>query len=166
MRTIRTKIYKFDELNDKAKQKVIDQHSDINVSYNWWEGVYDDAKEIGLKIEEFDLDRADYCHGNFILAANEVAQNIFNNHGEVCNTYKTAEKFMGEWQPVFNEYIQKEGTQLEEKLMDIEKDFLTNLLEDYKKMLKEDYEYQISDEAIIETILANDYEFTADGIIF
>ena len=82
MRTIRTKVYKFSELSDKAKQKAIEKFYDINVDYDWWESVYEDAKNIGLKITGFDIDRASYCNGDFILSACEVAQNISNKHGE------------------------------------------------------------------------------------
>lgn len=160
-RTIRTKVYKFDELNENAKQKAIEWGSDLNVDYDWWESVYEDAANIGLKITKFDIDRGSYCKGNFTIAANEVAANIFRDHGEQCETYKTAFAFMEEWQPVFGTYMETEEG--EQKLMDIENDFETNLLEDYRIMLQKEYEYQTSEAAIIETIQANEYEFTEDG---
>ena len=162
-RTIRTKIYKFNELSDKAKEKVLSDFSYINVMFDWWEYVYNDAKEIGLKITSSDID-SDECDGEFSLAAQEVAQNIFNTHGESCNTYKTAEKFMEKWQPVFNNYMQTEEG--EEALITLETNFLNVLLEDYKTMLKNEYEYLTSEAAIIETIESNDYEFYVTGVNF
>lgn len=42
MRTVRTKIYKFQELEEKAKKKALESLSDINVDYDWWDFVYDD----------------------------------------------------------------------------------------------------------------------------
>jgi len=101
MKTIEIKLYKFSELSKEAKQKAITELCDINVNYDWRESSYEDAKNIGLKITGFDLDREGYCNGEFLLSANEVCQNIFNEHGEMCETYKTAESFMEEWQPVF-----------------------------------------------------------------
>lgn len=164
MRTIRTKVYQFSELSEKAKNKAIEWGYDINICHDWWEVIYEDAKEIGLKLTGFDIGRGRNCDGEFILAANEVAQNIFNSHGEVCETYKIAEKFMEEWQPVFNTYMETEDG--EDKLMEIEGDFLNSLLNQYLISLSNEYDYQTSDEAIIETIEANEYEFKEDGSRF
>lgn len=162
-RTIRTKVYLFNELSEDVQQKVIENNYHINVDYNWWESTYDDAKEIGLKITGFDIDRGNYCEGEFLLSANEVAHNIFNSHGEVCKTYKTANDFMNEWQPVFNEYLEKEGYELENKLQELESDFLKSLCEDYLIMLRDEYEYQTSKDQVKEAIISNEYEFTKDG---
>lgn len=161
MRTIEVKVYKFDELSEESKQKALEKLIDINVDYEWYQFTYEDAKRIGLKLTEFDLDRNRHANGEFTLAANEVAQNIFNEHGENTETYKTAEKFMEKWQPIFDKYMQTEEG--EDELMEIEDNFLKELLSDYAIMLQHEYEYLISDEAIIETIKANDYEFTEDG---
>jgi len=48
-------------------------------------------------------------------------------------------------------------------LQEMEDDFLNSLIEDYSIILQNESEYLQSDEAIKETILANDYEFTKDG---
>lgn len=168
MRTIRIKLYKFNELSESAKQKAIENLSDINVDYDWWESIYEDAENTGLKITSFDLDRNRHAEGEFNLAANEVAANIFLDHGEDCQTYKTAASFIAEWDPVFNNYMDEnhedyESNESEERLINIESEFLKSLLEDYSTMLQEEYEYLTSEKAIIETIEVNDYEFTQDG---
>lgn len=46
MRTIRIKLYKFNELSESAKEKAIESLSDINVDYEWWESTYEDFKEL------------------------------------------------------------------------------------------------------------------------
>jgi hypothetical protein len=170
MRTIRTKVYKFTELSEEAKQKAISHFQTINVDFNWWSSTYEDAENIGLKITSFDLDRNRHAKGEFLLAANEVAQNIFSNHGHECETYTTAEKFMQEWQPIFNNYMNEEhemyeSGEAEEQLQEIENDFLDSLLDDYSIMLQNECEYLQEDEAIIEAIEANEYEFTTEGNI-
>ncbi|MEN6291629.1 MAG: hypothetical protein ABFD07_06385, partial [Methanobacterium sp.] len=136
MRTIRTKIYKFEELSSDAQAKAIDNLRDINVDYDWWQFTYYNAQEIGLKITSFDLDRNRHAKGNFLLSANEVAQNVLSNHGVECETYKTAQNFMNDWQPIFNDYLDEnsenyESGELENKLSELEEDFLNNLLKDY-----------------------------------
>jgi hypothetical protein len=168
MRTIEKTIYTFDELSDSAKEKAISNLSDINTDYDWWEGTYEDAKRIGLKITSFELDRQRNAEGEFLLSANEVAQNIFNEHGEMCETYKTAEAFMKKWQPIFDSYLDEysenyECYASETALADLEDEFLKSLLEDYSMMLQSESEYLQSDESIIETILSNGYEFDENG---
>jgi len=60
---------------------------------------------------------------------------------------------MEAWQPLFSEYMAEPDNmiELEERLMDLEADFLKSLCEDYLIMLRTDYEYQTSKEAIQET---------------
>ena len=169
MRTIRTKVYKFNELNETAKQKAIESNYDINVMFgDWYESLYMDAENIGLKITGFDIDGGNYCKGEFNLSASEVAANIFRDHGEGCSTYKTASAYMEEFNPVFSEYMNEdsdkyESVESEWKLQDMEDEFLKSLCEDYRIMLRNDYDYNTSKDVIIETIEANEYEFTKEG---
>lgn len=171
MKTKTINIYSFNELSEEAKQKAIEKFYDINVNYNWWEFTYEDAKNIGLKINSFDLERNRHAKGEFIWSACEVAANILKEHGETCETYKTAENFLKEWQPIFDEYMNEESEnyeswESEDKLQELESEFLESLLEDYSIMLQNELEYLTSEKAIIETIELNEYEFTEDGIIF
>ncbi len=167
------KIYTFDELPEEIQQKAIEKHADINVDFDWWDHLYEDAKTVLLKIDGFDLDHNRHCTGNFIESANDTAILIFNEHGKDCETYKTAENYQSEISALWaklpedpaddgcddNEY---EREKLEEE---IDTEFLRSLLEDYSIMLQKDYEYMTSEKAIIETIKANDYDFTEDGEI-
>lgn len=164
--TTRT-LYLFDELSEDEKNAAIEKLWDLNVDHDWWDVVYMDAEDIGLKIHGFDLDRHD-IEGRFTRAANEVAQNIINNHGDMCETYKTAKAFMNDWEPIFTAYMDEtsadyESRESEEKMLDLESEFLHSLLEDYWIMLRKEYEYMTSEEAIKETIEANEYEFTEAG---
>jgi hypothetical protein len=167
-RTIKTKVYKFNELNQTAQQTVIENNYDINVNYEWWESTYMDAENIGLKIESFDIDRSSYCKGTFNLSACEVAANITLTHGDKCATCGTAIYFMDLWQPVYNEYLNEESEKYESSesesiMQDLEEEFLKSLCEDYRIILSNEYEYLTGKEAIIETIVSNEYEFTIDG---
>ena len=168
MRTVRTKIYSFDELSEKAKNKAIEANRYINVDYGWWESLYEDAAAMGLTITGFDLDRNKHCTGNFELSATEVAANIISNHGEECSTYKTAVAFLNEHNSIFAEYMDEncehyESQEYGDKLADIEGEFLESLLNDYANILQNEYEYLTEDEPVIETIRVNEYEFLEDG---
>lgn len=166
MRTIRTKVYQFNELSEDAKIVAIEKNSLINVDFDWWLFTYEDAERIGLKLTGFDLDRNKHADGNFEFSANEVAQNIFSEHGEDCETYKTALRFMEVWEPIFAEYFETENVEFEDKLLELEKEFLKDILSDYADILQNEYEYLQSYEAIKETLISNEYEFTKEGILF
>jgi len=166
MRTIRTKVYQFSELSKAAKLKAIDVMSEVNVGFDWWLPTYEDAEQIGLKLTGFDMDSASFfsnLQGEFTLSAHEVAANIIRDHGEQCDTNKTAQSFLDTVNEIQGKYPEFEGQNYEDEMIQSEENFLCELLIDYTKMLQENYEYLCSNEAIIETIEANEYEFTKDG---
>lgn len=169
--TTRT-IYTFDELSDEAKEKALEAYRDINVSFDWWEFTYMDAETIGLKIDGFDLDRRRHATGKFIESAFDCASKIIKEHGEACETYKSAKVFLSDWTELVAKY--SDGINMEEVYEDneyefdkeadeLETEFLKSILEDYSIMLQNEYEYLYSDEAVQETIEANEYEFTEEG---
>jgi hypothetical protein len=166
MKTVRTKVYQFHELNEDAKQKAIEWFLSGNDYSTAWEDIEEDAKQIGLKIISLDGHRAN--EGEFMVSANEVAANIFREHGEMCETYKTAIKFMEQWEPVFANYMDEnhpdyESSESGDKLMEMEDEFLHSLLEDYRIMYNENIDYENSELYAIEMIEANEYDFTKDG---
>lgn len=168
MRTIEIKLYSYDELSDKAKQKVIEKLWDINVTFEWWDSIYEDAANIGLKLTGFDLDRDLNGEGHLTKSAKEVAELILNEHGESCETYATAKEFLKNRAKFFSEvsldaYGDLKTTALEHELEDMEIQFKKNLLKDYANILQKEYEYLTERKQIIESIEANVYEFTEDG---
>ena len=164
MKTRTINVYEFDELTEKAKENAINKLAYINVDYEWWEFTYDDSKNIGLKITSFDLDRNRHATGEFILSAAEVAENIINHHGVQCETYKTAQAFLDEQnENPMPDDDSDEFPAWEDKMLELEDEFLKSLLEDYYIMLQKAYEYLTSEESIVETIKANDYEFDEKG---
>lgn len=44
--TIEKTAYKFAELSEMAKQKALESLYDLNVDYDWWDYIYDDAKNV------------------------------------------------------------------------------------------------------------------------
>ena len=180
MRTIETVVYKFEDLPEEAQEKAIEKNYDLNTEYDWWESVYDDAERVELKITGFDLDRADYCNGKFIYTAKDTAEAIIKEHGEAYETYKMAKIFLDEYTPLAaklekaKDIDYKYGHRrcltdlidnIENAIEDMIDDFLGNILHDYKIMLGKEYEYLTSADAIAETLIANEYEFTIDGVM-
>ena len=165
----KTEAYKLNELTHSAREKVLEKLWDINVDHEWWDCTYKDAKNIGLDVQEFDLNRRQICEGKFIESARECAEQIIKEHGDKCETYTTAAAFLKSRDEIVDTTERDENGdfanewELDKKLDEIEAEFLHDILEDYRIILQKEYEYLTSEAAIIETIEANDYEFTGDG---
>lgn len=169
MREITTKIYTFDELSDKAKEKARDWYREHALDYDWWDHVYDDAERVGLKIEAFDLDREGYVDAEFMASAEETAHKIETEHGETCATFKTAKGYLKKRDELIDAWPKDENGDFENECqLDVELDildheFLDSLQEDYRVILEKEMEWLMSDECIDDNMTANGYEFTADG---
>ncbi len=153
MKKIITEVFTFDELNDKAKDNARAWAREHTTDYEWWESTYEDAKTIGLEITRFDLDRSRHAKGKLLQSAEQVATNILKEHGEVCDTHKLATAFKKDLE---------DATSDDAKDI-VREDFERDLIEEYSVMLQKESEYIVSDEAIDETIEANEYTFTKDG---
>lgn len=166
-KTIRTKVYQFNELKPAAKQNAIAELSDINVDYEWWDGTYDDAATIGLKLTGFDLGRGRSITGDLKLSHKDVAKAIIENHGEVCSTHLLAKAFIDTLTVMEVTFTLSGKTDVdfidEHDVAELEEEFEKDLLNAYWKILYDEYDYLQTEEAVKETIIANKYYFTVDG---
>jgi len=147
MRIQETKVYKFDELSDDAKDKARAWYLEGAFDYDWYQYIYEDASRIGLRITEFDVDRNTIV-GELETTVNEIAANIRQEHGKSCDTYKLALS-VDRRKPNDSDEVVSE--------------FKHALLEEYLVMLRKEAEYIQSNEAVDENIKANEYEFTESG---
>jgi len=161
-------IYQFQELSEESKEKALESLWDLNVSHEWWECLFDDAKRIGLKITSFYIDRHE-IEGDLVEYPEEVARIIENEHGGKSGTVSTSIDYLEKREKLIDAAKKdkygdfEDEWELDELLDELEKDFLIDILEDYLASLKKEYEYLTSESAIIETIDANEYEFTEEG---
>lgn len=175
MKTITTTVYSFDELSNEAKQVAINELWDTNVSYDWWNYMYDDARQIGLQINGFDIDRCSRVEGELNVSMCESCDLIKANHGDGCDTYKLAIDYLAQWDNLVYKYSDGINTdkvdedniyEFDNEAELLEREYMNDLCECYLTMLREEYEYQTSEEAIIEAITANDYQFTECGNMY
>jgi myo-inositol catabolism protein IolC len=166
MRTITTNVYSFDELSEQAQQNAIEKLYDINVNFDWWEYVYSEAKELGMEINGFSLDRNYHCNIKLTDSAVSICHKIVENHS-ACETYKTAKEYIQKYDELFAKYEDTTENQhiINDELYDLDEEFTKQIEQNYLSMLKSEYEYKTSEETIKETIIANEYEFTEDGIL-
>lgn len=156
MREITIKAYQYKELSHKAKEKARDWWiSGGDDDQFAWDNTKEDAQQVGLVISSLDEHRTN--SGKFEKSALDCANRILKEHGESCETYKTAKKYI----KALNVLPVDES--LDDAYEGLEALFLSNILEDYRIKLNEECEYLQSEEHIAETMEANEYEFTVDG---
>lgn len=161
MKKIVIKTYKYAELSEDAKEKARNWYlKGFDFQFEW-DCIQGDAKTIGLKLEEWEYRR--YAKGDFETSGRECAEKIIKEHGKHCETYKTAKAFLKDWK-IADREDEKKG--IDEKTEEVEAEFLKSLLEDYRINADEEYEYVQSEEAIAESIEANEYDFLEDGTRF
>ena len=153
-------IYTWEELNDEQQEKAIDKLWDLNVDYDWWDGVYEDASSVGLTISGFDLGRAMKCDVELDWSGLDVANKILELHGPHCDTYKSAEKYIARYMAALIDNVELVDDSMDE---DMDVDFRKELSDDYFHILRNEYDYLTSREAIIESIESNEYEFDESG---
>lgn len=183
-------VYNFDELSEEAKEHAIEKLWDINVDFDWWD--FDcltgfsqaEMSKHHLTAEESKYDLLKYKHLYFDL---DRAHYIQFDKCEFAND-ETARKFLGVPKALWNQVYWSfknadyggnchDNTRLEFEPQDGYKEFTEKQLvilnraverfadkvEDCWRILRDEYEYSTSKEAIIETIHANEYEFTDEG---
>lgn len=150
-------VYKFDELSDKAKEKAREwfRESSYDDMHFEWENLEDDAENVGLKLATWGYRR--YLTLELVLDFNQVLTKILADHGECCETWKTAKRYKDEYNKLSEEQILNGGDE------GLREDFVEDIAEDYRVMADNQYEYIQSDEYIDETIRINEYDFTEDG---
>lgn len=173
MKTIEIKAYQFKELDETTKQKVIEDNLYINVEHDWWDCTYETFEELGIKIEEFDVYRGE-CQLHYRLDYTDIASKIIDTFGESTPISITCNNFIKERDALVKKY--GEGNEIagysvkeelydkfDEEEEDLILDFTGELSGDILGWLRQEYEWLTSEEAIIETIEINEYEFTEEG---
>ena len=194
MRTHRTKVYQFNELNDQAKQVALEEIRNRYYEYNDFASwAIDDCALLEPPHKEledlfgteydfpliennrkvyFSLDRDRYIdisnameissHNQFLLWLGINESDFLDEEGFSILDYKigkdTIEFDTTDWRIEF--------TKEQETILESAKEKFEEHCEDILKRIERDIDYRVTDEAITEDILANDYEFTKDGKIF
>ena len=179
MREIMVKVYKFAEFSDDAKERAINALRYINVEFNWYEDTFDTIRTagtlVGLDIDRIYFDTDLYCIFNadyeYVRGAVKAVRNEFPWADDLCQVAKDLQDLQRRRfyslrcevssQRVSNSYRCFRFGE------DYECDALGDILDDFahwaRILLRDEYEWLTSDEAIREMIEANEYEFTEEG---
>ena len=185
-------VYTFDELSEEAKQTAIEKLYDINIDYDWWQ---DDAL-IDLSTKEckarhiteypsnclfawkeiyFDLDRNQHLQfKNLVVHDDNVFRKFLRIHPKLWqNCQYHFENSSSSWKASNTELAidadfedGRDFTPKQQAIVDRAVEIFSDKIHEGWTMLRKQFEYLQSEEAIIETIKANEYQFTEDGRLF
>lgn len=169
-------LYTYAQLtNPKARQKALEWLDNAANNGDWWDWVYEDAREIGAEISGFDTYRRTISL-RLTVEAIEAALRIQREHGQGCDTYQAASVLIA----AHDEYHGINGKitleaesyadnrtenleELDEEWRAIESEFTKALSRAYLTMLTEELENRQSEEYLAEFAEGNGYTFTASG---
>lgn len=195
MKKLEIKLYKFDELSDEAKETAIENHREKYLDYKWWDTTFEDVNQIGevigIDIDNIYFSHM-YCQGSgacfegtyqykkgALKAIKEHAPKDEALH-QIAKDLQIAQR---KYFYLLHATVKHSGHYHHENCTDItvvnpERDYyyqelcdtgIDEALKDFMrwvmKRLYAEYEYMTSEEAIIEAIQANEYEFTFDGTL-
>jgi len=196
--TVTYKIYKFEELSDEVKAKVLDNNRDWHMDYEWWDYTVDYWKEIlevigfcdakiyfsgfssqgdgacfdaNLDIDKLVSTLAYYGECDYKRFRDLRTLAIANEFGWVEASIRTTDHHYNHaWTRTVEHSLYGMAdtpilTRLEDILEEIEELRLSLCREIYKS-LEQEYTYLTSDEAITESLEANETEFYNDGTIY
>ena len=196
MRTATIEIYKYEELSDAAKEKAREWFREANQNDGYaWESENQDTLKAFLDMFDCQL-RRDFCRCNDsdigelsglklhkYLTANFYSEIFKPKQYWICQGIKNCVG-SGAKKRESNIFVNPYNCSLTGYCMDNEilepvinfilkpnvntcfDDLMDSCFEAYKKAVQKDRDFQDSDEYIEESIIANEYEFTADGKIY
>ena len=189
MRKITTYLYEFEELSDRAKERAIEEFRVHNLEdWGWHEHIKDDAKAIGalmgIEIEniyfsgfgsqgdgacftgtyayqEDSVEKVkEYAPEDRLL--HEIAQELYDVQKK--NWFQVTAEITHNNNRYYHSHS-VEITALPSTSLQHVAHPLRRFMDWIYDQLKKEYENIQSDESIIETIKANDYEFNEDGVL-
>ena len=179
MREMTTMVYSFNELSDDAKERALNEFRYIDVDGGWWEDSYDTiraaGKLLGLDIDRIYFDTDLYCTFD---ASYEYARGAVKAVKAEFPQNTDLHKIASELQALQKRHfyslscaVTKGRTTNRYSCFRFGEDYeckdLGDIIDDFAHwaqiLLRDEYKYLTSDEAVKETIEANEYEFTEGG---
>ena len=179
MREITVKAYKFDELSEAAKKRALNAFRDINVEFNWYEDTFDTirtaGKLLGLEIGDIHFDAYLYCifdaDYEYARGAAKAIQVEFPRATDLHDVARKLQDLQKRHFYSLSCAVTKGRSMNYYRCFRFGEDYeckdLGDIIDDFARwariLLRDEYKYLTSDEAIQEAIEANEYEFTEEG---
>lgn len=180
MREMTVTVYSFAELSDDAKERAINAFRCINVEYDWWtDGAYytirTAGKLIGLDIDRIYFDTDLYCifdaDYEYVRGAVKAVKAEFPQDTELHDVARKLQDLQKRHFYSLSCAVTKGRSMNYYRCFRFGEDYecadLGDIIDDFahwaRILLRDEYKYLTSDEAVKETIEANEYEFTEAG---
>lgn len=167
-------VYKFEELNEDAKDKALEKYYHINVEHDWYDNTYEDIKTLlGITITGFDLDRGQYVEFDF--SCNDITKNFLKGLHGMCFSsdrhfgylVELTEKYLADFDRLDQDEAKDMSIdEIQDELYEERCEIKAQLEDAILQNLRSEYEYLTSEEAVIEAFEANECEFKEDGTIY
>jgi len=176
--------YTYDELSEEAKEEAIEEMSDVNISFEWWDydghldlsvkemkdrhitdGEYPESLLFSHKHLYFDVDRGQYIQFDGLTVNND---NVFRKLLRIPkrlweNCQYSFESPRNSNTRLVIESLDRDFTPKQQAIVDRAIDIFSDKVHEAWVNLRNTYEYEVSKEGIEETIRINDYRFYEDG---
>lgn len=190
VKEVTLQVYSVKELAEEVRQRVLDKHRDINTEHEWWawlhEGFKDELKELGVEVDTFywsiDGDRHFFMSKPHIFDLRLFLTKLGLDKHELlmkfdnCSIYHISltgergrESNCAELDMEYSEEVECSEEKMEEmnELQNEVEEQVNNWIEDisnnFLREIEKQYEYACSNEAIIDTLEANEYQFDKYG---
>ena len=197
MRIVETKVYKYEELSDSAKERAREWYLEGGLCYDWWDFGYEDfcrvAEILGIEISTRrdgktpEIYFTGFYHqgsGSSFVGTYGYAKGAVAKIKKYAPQDEALHRIAQGLQDVQRRHFYRltaDITSLRDHCIRVEVDDSENcyrdigdaeddvrgLMNDFNewmfKRLQDEYEYLTSDEAVAESIVANEYEFDEDG---
>ena len=186
MKTEQVNIYKFSELSPKVQREVLDKMRNINTDYDWYDSDFEGFKEqldkMGLSCDSFGFDL--YNRDCYMIKPHIDDIRKFLKSGmrdEERLLFEIDEEKKDEFEALVDKLEEEYNFGIEESngrssynyvegldevgdILGYDYDeHIKDTMKDFLKQLQESYDYLESDEAVKDTIEANEYDFLEDG---
>ena len=179
MREITVKVYSFAELSDDVRERALDAFRDINVEYDWWDGAYYTIRAagelLGLEIGDIHFDTYLYCifdaSYEYVRGASAAVRNEFPRATDLHDVARKLQDLQKRHFYSLSCAVTEGRSMNRYSCFRFGEDYdcaeLGDIIDDFARwawvLLRGDYKYLTSDEAVQEAIEANEYEFTEEG---
>ena len=179
MREMNVTVYSFDELSEEAQERALNELRPVDIEPYWYEDTFDTirtaGKLLGLEIDGIYFDTDSYCiFDAYYRYARGAVKAVRNEFPRMTDLHEVARDLQALQRRYFYSLRCNVASQRDTNSYqcfrfgeDYECEDLGDIIDDFahwaRVLLRDEYEYLTSDEAVKETIEANEYEFTEAG---
>ena len=179
MREITVKVYAFAELSEAAKERALNAFRYTDVEFNWYEDTFGTIRTagelLGLDIGQIYFDAYSYCifdaHYRYVRGAVKAVRKEFSWADDLCKVAKDLQDLQKRHFYSLSCAVTKGRSMNYYRCFRFGEDYecedLGDIIDDFahwaRILLRDEYKYLTSDEAVKEMIEANEYEFDEAG---